>query len=150
MCKKTNKGFSLIELIIAVAIMAVLVGVLLPVYTKYVDRTKKTTDCTTIGAVLDACEVLSVDPDVSWGSGNNIVIVIDSNKSGSETSYTGTGPLSALEDMAPVASTSTTADWGPFTIDATRDLNGHMIFNMDDDQINELKVYSKALASRLE
>lgn len=150
MSKKTNDGFSLIELIIAVAIMAVLIGVLFPVYTKYVDRTKRTTDCTTIGAVLDACEVLSVDPDVSWGSGSTIVIIIDSNKTGAMTSYTGTGPISALEKMAPVASTSVTAEWGPFTINATRDVNGHMLFDMDDDQIVELKNYSKALANRLE
>lgn len=35
---KKNKGFTLIELIIVVAILTVLVGVLTPQYTKYVEK----------------------------------------------------------------------------------------------------------------
>jgi len=40
MKKMNNKGFSLVELIIVVAIMAVLVGVLAPQYIKYLDKSK--------------------------------------------------------------------------------------------------------------
>lgn len=36
----TNKGFSLVELIIVIAIMAVLVGVLAPQYVKYLNKSK--------------------------------------------------------------------------------------------------------------
>lgn len=39
-----NKGFSLPELIIVVAIMAVLTGILLPQYLKYVNNAKVSTD----------------------------------------------------------------------------------------------------------
>ncbi len=48
MIKKTvkNKGFSLLELIIAIAIMGVLVGILIPQYMKYVTRAQKTQDNT--------------------------------------------------------------------------------------------------------
>lgn len=41
--KKNNSGFSLIELIVVVAIMAVLVGVLAPAYLRYVEKTRMQT-----------------------------------------------------------------------------------------------------------
>lgn len=41
---RNNKGFSLIELIIVIAIMAVLVGVIAPVYVKYVESGKESAD----------------------------------------------------------------------------------------------------------
>ena len=40
----TNKGFSLVELIIVIAIMAVLVGVLAPQFLKYVEQSRKSKD----------------------------------------------------------------------------------------------------------
>ena len=40
---KNNKGFSLVELIVVVAIMAVLVGVLAPAYLRYVEKTRMQT-----------------------------------------------------------------------------------------------------------
>ncbi len=64
--KMNNKGFSLVELIIVVAIMAVLIGVLAPTYLKYVESSKKTSDCSSIGSILDACEVLAIDPASSF------------------------------------------------------------------------------------
>lgn len=39
--KLNNKGFSLVELIIVIAIMAVLIGVLAPQYLKYVERSRE-------------------------------------------------------------------------------------------------------------
>lgn len=44
MKKMNNKGFSLIELIIVIAIMAVLVAIIAPNLTKYLGRSKKETD----------------------------------------------------------------------------------------------------------
>lgn len=41
---KNNKGFSLIELIIVIAIMAVLVAIIAPNLTKYLGSSKKNTD----------------------------------------------------------------------------------------------------------
>ncbi len=42
--QKNNKGFSLVELIVVIAIMAVLVGVLAPQFIKYVEKSRESTD----------------------------------------------------------------------------------------------------------
>ena len=58
-----NKGFSLVELIIVVAIMAVLIGVLAPQYLKYVEKSRVTADQDSIDALKGACETIVTDPD---------------------------------------------------------------------------------------
>ena len=52
---KNNKGFSLVELIVVIAIMAVLVGVLAPQLIKYVEKSRQATDiqnCDSIATTL--------------------------------------------------------------------------------------------------
>ena len=39
--QKNNKGFSLVELIVVIAIMGVLVGILAPQFIKYVDKKER-------------------------------------------------------------------------------------------------------------
>ncbi len=52
--KKNNKGFSLVELIVVIAIMAVLVGVLAPSLIKYVNNSKVSTDITNVDNAVSA------------------------------------------------------------------------------------------------
>lgn len=54
--KKNNKGFSLVELIVVIAIMAVLVAVLAPQFTKYVDRSRMSNDATTVAGIVSAVQ----------------------------------------------------------------------------------------------
>lgn len=63
--KMNNKGFSLVELIIVVAIMAVLVGVLAPQYMKYVETSRESADLDTYEAILGAIEVYAADPSTT-------------------------------------------------------------------------------------
>lgn len=60
----TNKGFSLVELIIVIAIMAVLVGVLAPQFLKYVERSRKSTDVQNVASIVTALQTYAADPMV--------------------------------------------------------------------------------------
>ncbi len=65
MKKTNNKGFSLVELIIVVAIMAVLVGVLAPQYIKYLDKSKKGVDEQMADNLRQAMTTCYLDPNVT-------------------------------------------------------------------------------------
>lgn len=65
MNKKNNKGFSLIELIVVVAIMAVLVGVLAPTYLRYVEKTRLQKDVSAVSEVVQAVKVACAEETVN-------------------------------------------------------------------------------------
>ncbi len=65
MKKMNNKGFSLVELIIVIAIMAILVAVLAPTYLKFVERSRKSTDCQNVAEIVTAIQTYAADPMVS-------------------------------------------------------------------------------------
>lgn len=68
--KNNNKGFSLVELIIVIAIMAVLVGVMAPQLIKYIEKANVSADMQLLGAIYDAVVYASVDPDVMADPGS--------------------------------------------------------------------------------
>lgn len=61
----TNKGFSLVELIIVIAIMAVLVGVLAPQYIKYLDKSKISADKQLTDSIRQAMTTTMLDPEIT-------------------------------------------------------------------------------------
>lgn len=61
--KKNNSGFSLVELIIVIAIMAVLVGVLAPQFIKYVEQSRESTDLQNIEELKVSVETAYADDD---------------------------------------------------------------------------------------
>lgn len=63
-----NKGFSLVELIIVIAIMAILVGVMAPQLLKYVERTRVSADTQVADTVRTAIQTAMLDPTVDDAS----------------------------------------------------------------------------------
>lgn len=63
--KLNNKGFSLVELIIVIAIMAVLIGVLAPQYLKYVEKSRVSTDRDNLTSIESAMQVWAADPEAT-------------------------------------------------------------------------------------
>ena len=79
--KNKNKGFTLVELVIVVAILAILVGILAPAYSKYVERSAESTDLenvrTAYGEVMIAVEI-----EAGWQSSNTVSIAGISHSNG--------------------------------------------------------------------
>lgn len=61
---KNNKGFSLVELIIVIAIMAILVGVMAPQLIKYIEKSNVSADTQLAGTVQTAVTTAMMDPEV--------------------------------------------------------------------------------------
>lgn len=73
--QKNNKGFSLVELIVVIAIMAVLVGVLAPQFIKYVEKSRQSTDMQSVQQLKS-----SVETDISDNENVTSVTIAISGK----------------------------------------------------------------------
>ncbi len=70
--KKDNKGFTLVELVIVVAILAILVGILAPQYTKYVEKSRKSADVDNMDEIVKAVQVYVVDKGAQKGGNTDV------------------------------------------------------------------------------
>ena len=66
-----NKGFSLVELIIVIAILAILVGVLAPNLLRYVEKTNVSADTQLADSVKTAITTAMMDPAVINATDNS-------------------------------------------------------------------------------
>lgn len=91
--KSNNKGFSLVELIVVIAIMAVLVGVLAPTLIRNVEKSRESTDLQNLdtlrGAVVTSLANETVDSAVGTGG----TYTIDGTAVAAVSSATGASDL---------------------------------------------------------
>ena len=87
--KKNNQGFSLVELIIVIAIMAVLVGVLAPQFIKYVEQSRRSRDIQTAQEIRESVLAAIADGKLSGTqAGTDFSNISSSIDTIAETPYT--------------------------------------------------------------
>ena len=84
--KKTNKGFSLVELIIVIAIMAILAAAIAPALIRYIDKSRRADDVTAAGTVLTGVQTAMADEDcyseVAQATSNQVIVSVQAGKKG--------------------------------------------------------------------
>ena len=127
--KQTQKGFTLIELMIVVAIIGILAAIAIPQYQNYIARSQATTGYSTVRSLITAAEEMiqrNIVPSLAPGDQGYIGLQEDASTLGTISLTTGTEPavLAATEitfaytgNVTPAISTA--------TLDISRDVNGN-------------------------
>ena len=71
--QKNNGGFSLVELIVVIAIMVVLVAVLAPVFTRYIESSRRSTDVQNANSIAESVLADVADQKIAPASGQTTV-----------------------------------------------------------------------------
>lgn len=92
MWKKLNKGFTLLELLLSIALISVLAGFSLPIYRTLIKKNDLDIAVNSIAASMRRAQILSqaVDGDISWGvkvQSGSIVVFKGASYTTRDTAY---------------------------------------------------------------
>ena len=73
--KKNNKGFTLAELLIVVAIIAVLVAIAIPIFTTQLEKSREATDEANIRSLYAECAAAALT-ETSAGTVGNVTVAV--------------------------------------------------------------------------
>lgn len=111
--KKNNKGFTLVELVIVIAILAILVGILAPQYTKYIEKSRKSADASNMDEIIKAIEVHYVEQGVnSTGADTTVTVTMNSDKKTPVSVNAGTADLDLTEYLKNIGNITMKGNWG--------------------------------------
>lgn len=134
--RMNDKGFSLVELIIVIAIMAILIVVLAPQYLRYVERSRNSTDMQNARTLMTAVETWAADPQAtsSFGGDTSTFSITIANPATNSSISESTGATSGTTPVADSLNASglTVTDiacssrtqWDTYTITGTVQANG--------------------------
>lgn len=98
---KTNKGFSLVELIVVIAIMAIIAAVAIPVYSVYLDKANKAADEQLVADIKDVLTyALTADTTGTYtvSNGSKMVGAIKLSQNGIQVYDLKSGSITAVTD----------------------------------------------------
>ncbi|MBR5596417.1 MAG: prepilin-type N-terminal cleavage/methylation domain-containing protein [Lachnospiraceae bacterium] len=138
--KMNNKGFSLVELIIVIAIMAVLVGVLAPAYLRYVEKSRKSADIQAIDSIMIAMEVTAMEPQFKMKENDTMVATFTDGN----LSFDATPADDVKKELFAVIGNYTTrsADFKKFIITGTVQKEGTVKFTISEEDADDVIKYS--------
>lgn len=131
--KMNNKGFSLVELIIVIAIMAVLIGVLAPQYIKYVERSRESADLDNYQIIVDALNINAADVSGTTLTAGTIGFAVNTAPN---VTTTNASTILASQSANLNGMTMKSAKYGNAIVTITVDASGIPTFTSNNSDLN--------------
>lgn len=148
MKKMNNKGFSLVELIIVIAIMAILIVVLAPQYLKYVERSRNSTDMQNAATIKTAIETYAADPEAQKAFASE-TFTVKIAQAGGTIGVDSNGAVAAALTEAGLTigdiKCSSKTKWTSYTIKGTPQSNGGIKWEYENEGGSSKSVFSDAM-----
>lgn len=118
--KLGNKGFSLVELIVVIAIMAILTVVIAPQFMRYIEKSRESVDKQTIESINSSIQAALAD-EKAWDSLGDASITVKFDNNGGAVTTDAAGEVTALDRTYSISASD-------FTKELNKNLNKTVSF----------------------